>query len=248
MTEKQLNDKPVLGFNAWRDEIKRCGDPSIDAMHRYDLDPDHTTISSLKRFTEELKQERKALIDETERYVYQFWKRLFNWDKKSVMVAMYGSKGFGSWARSDSEKDLLSEFVNCKAPRYDGCGQEERKCRWVWDNASIFIHNKVIGDVPFQGTDFLCVDLTSEPREGEVDEWNFEIPLAWLNPDYVFKDDHEFMEKLNRFREEDAYDRIFRHNTPEQEKAILEVLKSHPNLVKELADKTGKRIKLPEEE
>lgn len=233
MTEADLNKKPVWPIGMIRVGVEENGNPDkLDVFKIYHKDKKDTTYAEYEKLLRLAEKDRHRMITDIRRYIYQLFERV-----------QYGNLAF-----KYTLNDFHTGFEVCNlyavAKRLGDVQNNYRltdRCKWDWSSAVMKIWNR---DYHIGGKKYteetLFIDVHEDDEHGDYYTANYSIPLKFLHPKYDFENDPVYKKNMTRFKNEAAYDGLFRHSTVADEDAMLEILKAHPEVVKEIEKALGK--------
>lgn len=232
MTEADLKKKPVWPIGMIRAGVEENGDPDkLDVFKIYHKDKKETTYAEYEKLLRLAEKDRHRMITDIRRYIYQLFERV----QKGNLAFKYTLNDF----RTGFEVSSIRTVARRLADVQNDYRLIER-CQYVWDAAVMKIYNRnyyIGGKKYIEETLFIDV-----PKDDEYEDYteHYSIPLKFLHPKYDFENDPVYKENMSRFKNEAAYDGLFRHSTVADEDAMLEILKAHPDVVKEIEKALGK--------
>ena len=233
MTEADLKKRPVWPIGMIRVGVEENGDPNkLDVFKIYHKNKKETTYAEYEKLLRLAEKDRHRMITDIRRYIYQLFERV----QKGNLAFKY------------TLNDFRTGFEVCNlhavAKRLGDVQNDYRftdRCPWEWGSAVMKIWNR---DYHIGGRKYteetLFIDVFKEEEFGETYTEHYSIPLKFLRPKYDFENDPVYKENMARFKNEAAYDELFRHNDVYGEDTILKILKAHPEVVKEIEKALGK--------
>lgn len=233
MTEADLKKRPVWSIGMIRVGVEENGDPNkIDVFKIYQKDKKETTYAEYEKLLRLAEKDRHRMITDIRRYIYQLFERV----QKGNLAFKY------------TLNDFRTGFEVCNlyavAKRLGDIQNNYRltdRCKWDWGSAVMKIWNRdyhICGKKYTEET--LFIDVPEDDEHGDYYTANYSIPLKFLRPKYDFENDPVYKENMARFKNEAAYDELFRHNDVYGEDTILKILKAHPEVIKEIEKALGK--------
>jgi hypothetical protein len=178
----------------------------------YHYDPGNTTLKQLSKYNGTLKARQTEAARNIVRYIYRFWVRMLEWGGDAVSTAQYYAKGFEV---VESAEQMAETLVRSKQyPAFP----------WHWEEATWrVVHRPVYGKKEYGEQEILSCYVTCWVRDHE-EEWEFSLPVKFLEPDYDFKADAMFMDDLDQTRCNSVYSTLFRMNDLKQQREIIKIL------------------------
>lgn len=232
MTEADLKKRPVWPIGMIRVGVEENGDPNkLDVFKIYQKDKKETTYAEYEKLLRLAEKDRHRMITDIRRYIYQLFERVQN-----------GNFAF-KYTLNDFRTGFEVSSIRTVARRLADVQNDYRlteRCQYEWDAAVMKIWNR---DYHIGGKKYteetLFIDVPKDDEYGDYTE-HYSIPLKFLRPKYDFENDPVYKENMARFKNEAAYDGLFRHNDVYGEDTILKILKAHPDVVKEIEKALGK--------
>lgn len=223
MDSNDLAKKPTHTIEEWLEELKKIKhaydskeEQLAFALSYFGRSPDDVTLGEADRLRKEYLQKYQEFAFDLVRYVYNFWDKMAKAGKDVLLTAKKFTSGFQDIL---FDQDFRSAFVSTEHFRY---------ASWNWQNASITRTNR--GRV-----DTIQVHVTCWCRDHE-DEWDFSIPTRFLDPNYDYIKDEDFMKDLGSTQVDSIYFDMFCRKKISYEKQVLDILKKYPSAMLELAD------------
>lgn len=212
------NDLPKEPTMSVRDTIKELQllagtyDPWKTAEDFYHYDPSNTTLKQVSEYKGTLKARQAEAAQNIVRYIYRFWVRMLEWGGDAVSTAQYYAKGF---TVVESPEQVAETLVRSK---------QHPAFPWHWEEATWrVVHRPVYGKKEYGEQEILSCCVTCWVRDHD-EEWEFSIPVKFLEPDYDFKADAMFVDDLDQTRYNSIYSTLFRLNDLKQQREIIQSL------------------------
>ena len=237
MTERDLKKPARYSITSLIGQVKDYGVPA-SALDYFQLDPDHTTISTLRRKEKELDHLRGCLMDDLRKLIYQFYARL----EKAPLAFKY----LVNKCRTGLADTSLSAIVQATGDlevmnSFNGTSVMER-CKWDWDNAQVKIDKHPIF-IEGKRRDKDCLDIsisTFPDTNGRTEDAHYSMPVDFLDPNYDYFSDPDFKDIEECLRVDSVYDEVFHHNRLFEERELLQVIASNKEVMKGLVKAIGK--------
>lgn len=237
MIEKDLKKPARYTIASIVQQVKDYG-VAVGALDYFRLDPDHTTISTLRRKEKELEHLRGCLMDDIRRYIYQFYARL----EKAPLAFKYLVTNCRVGLNSTDLNAVTARLGDVKIMQsFNGAPVMER-CKWDWDNAQVKIDKRSIFiEGKRREKDCLDISITTFPDNyGSTDDAHYSMPVDFLDPNYDYSSDPDFKDIESDLKVDSVYDEVFRHNHLEEERELLKVITSNKEVMKGLVKAIGK--------
>lgn len=236
MDDKDLAKKPTHTVEEWLEELKKIKhaynsreEQLAFALSYFGRSPDDVTLGEADRLRKEYLQKYQEFAFDLVRYVYNFWDKMVKAGKDVLFTAKMFTGGFCDIIFDD---DFRCAFVSTENHRY---------AAWNWQNASITRGNQRYWSVKENPDDkgividSIKVHVTCWCRDHE-DEWDFTIPVRFLDPNYDYTKDEDFMKQLKSTEVDSAYFDMFCRKNIMYESQVLDILKKYPGAMQELVE------------
>jgi len=234
MTDVDLSKKPTATLQDTIAELKfLVGVDDFDgawkSVHQvYNYDRGNTTLTELDRMKTSLKARRKKAVFNIVRYIFLFWKRMLKAGQNMVVTAQQYTEGFDL---VESEDQMIQTLVRTS---------DHPAFPYNWENAIWRVVNKKIYSKPGYGNlDILTCHVECWVRDHE-EEWDFSIPVKFLDPDYDFEADEKFMDDLDQVRYDSVYHHLFDIVDMDERRAIIKLLPKE--LIESIVNITGRKM------
>jgi len=237
MDSNDLAKKPTLTVEEWLEELKKIKhaydsreEQLAFALSYFGRSQDDVTLGEADRLRKEYLQKYQEFAFDLVRYVYNFWDKMVKAEKDVLFTAKMFTDGFQDILFDDG--DFKCAFVSTKDYRY---------AAWNWQNANITRGEQCYWSVKENPDDkgividSIKVHVTRWCRDHE-DEWDFAIPVRFLDPNYDYTKDEDFMKTLGSTQVDSIYFDMFCRKKISYEKQVLDILKKYPSAMLELAD------------
>lgn len=236
MDDKDLAKKPTHTIEEWLEELKKIKgaydsreEQLAFALSYFGRSPDNVTLGEADRLRKEYLQKYQEFAFDLVRYVYNFWDKMVKAGKDVLFTAKMFTSGFCDIL---FDGDFRSAFVSTKDYRY---------AAWNWQNARItreeqcyWFVNENLDDKGIV-IDSIKVHVTCYCRDHE-DEWDFAIPVRFLDPNYDYTKDEDFMKQLKSTEIDNVYFDMFCRKKISYERQVLDILKKYPGAMQELVE------------
>lgn len=235
MDSNDLAKKPTHTVEEWLEELKKIKhaynsreEQLAFVLSYFGRSPNDVTLGEADRLRKEYLQKYQEFAFDLVRYVYNFWDKMVKAGKDVLFTAKKFTSGFQDILFDDG--DFRCAFVSTENHRY---------AAWNWQNARITRVNHrywpimAKSDKDCSKVDSIEVLVTCCCRDHE-DEWDFIIPVRFLDPNYDYTKDENFIKELSSTQIDSVYFDIFCQKKISYEKQVLDILKKYPGAMQEL--------------
>lgn len=218
MNSMDLFKEPTMSVENTVNEIKLLAgsyETWKGAEEVYNYDRENTTLKQLDNMKNSLKIRQREAVHNLVRYIYLFWKRMIEMGDDAVSTAKQYKYTYGFDNFAESDESMVQMLVRTK---------EKPAFPWNWENAVWRVENREsrLNKEYCENMRVLYCHVTCWVRDHDED-WEFSIPIKFLDPNYDIKSDGLFMKDYELTRYNSLYRKLFLTTDREKQRKIIKL-------------------------